>query len=144
MLAKMDKVARTGRKLNIVFSDEDWFCLGPDSKWVGVRPGQWNDTATPQLTKYPLGVMVWWCIGVRPDLVMMPHHVNAAEYQAAVLDNQLEWQANAQYGVNTRFFVQDGALMHTSMPTIDAIDQYMNILPGWPPNSPDLNPIETL
>jgi hypothetical protein len=59
MLAKMDEAERTGRKLNNVFSDESRSCLGPDSMWVRVRPCQWNDTATIQLTKYPLGVMVW-------------------------------------------------------------------------------------
>ena len=102
MLAKMDEAVLTGTKLNIVFSDESRFCLGPDSMWVRVRPGQWNDQATIQLTKYPLGVMVWGCIGIgiKPDLVMMSHHVSAVEYQAAVLDSQLEGQAKAQYGVN--------------------------------------------
>jgi hypothetical protein len=114
--------------------------------WVQVRPGQWNDTAMIQLTKYPLGVMVWGCIGIdiKRDLVMMSPYVNAAEYQAAVLDSQLEGQANTQYGVNDWFFMQDGASMHTSMPTIKAIGPYMNILLGWPPNSPGLNPIEML
>ena len=146
MLSKLDQAERTGTPLNIVFSDESRFCLGPDNMWVRVRPGQWNDTATIQLTKYPLGVMVWGCIGIgfKPDLVTMSHHVNAAEYQAAVLGSQLEAKANAKYGVNKWFFMQDGASMHTSMPTIEAIGPYMNILPGWPPNSPDLNPIEML
>ena len=130
----------------MIYSDESCFCIGPDYMWVRVRPGQWNDTATIQLTKYPLGVMVWGCIGIgiKPDLVTMSHHVNAAEYQAAVLGSQLEAKANAKYGVNKWFFMQDGASMHTSMPTIQAIGPYMNILPGWPPNSPDLNPIEML
>jgi hypothetical protein len=90
--------------------------------------------------------MVWGCIGIgiKPDLVMMSHHVNAAEYQAAVLGSQLEVQRNAQCDVNNRFFMQDGASRHTSMPTIEAMGPYMNILPGWPPNWPDLNPIEML
>jgi hypothetical protein len=96
------------------------------------------------LAKHPLGVRVWGCtgIGVQQDLVMMAPHANAAEYQAAVLDNQLEGQANAQYDVNNWFLMQDGASVHTSMPTIEAMGSHMNILPGWPPNSPDLNPIE--
>jgi hypothetical protein len=59
MLAKMDEAERTGKKLNIVISDESPVCLGPDNIWVRMRPGQWSDTATIQLTKYPLDVMVW-------------------------------------------------------------------------------------
>jgi hypothetical protein len=69
---------------------------------------------------------------------MMSHHVNAAEYQAAALDSQREGQAKAKYGVNNWFFMQDGASVRTPMPTIEAIGPYMNTLPGWPPNSPDL------
>jgi hypothetical protein len=60
------------------------------------------------------------------------------------LGSQLEGQANARYSMKNWFLVQDGASMHTSTPTIEAIGSYMNIPPGWPPNSPDLNPIEML
>jgi hypothetical protein len=42
------------------------------------------------------------------------------------------------------YFVQDRAPCHTSESAIDEISQYCNIFPSWPPNSCDLNPIETL
>jgi hypothetical protein len=58
--------------------------------------------------------------------------------------SQLEGPANAQYGVNNCLFMQDGTSMRTSMLTIEAIGPYLNIPPRWPPNSPDLNPIEML
>jgi hypothetical protein len=87
MLAKMDGAERTGKKLNIAFGDESRVCLASDRMCVRVRPGQRNDTATIQLTKYPLCVMVWRCIclGTKPDLAMRSPHVNAAEYQTTVL-----------------------------------------------------------
>jgi hypothetical protein len=70
---------------------------------VQVRPDQWDDTAMIQLTEYPLGVVVFGCrgIGIKPDIVMRAPHVNAAEYQVAVLSSQLEWQVKAQYDVKT-------------------------------------------
>jgi hypothetical protein len=121
---EVDEVERTGEKLNIVFSDERRFCLGRDSMRVSVRPGQCDDTVTIQLPECPLGAVVWGWIGNRPDLVMMPHDINAADYQAAERDSRLEGQAKAKYGRNIWFFMQDGASIHTSMPTIEAIGPY--------------------
>ena len=39
-------------------------------------------------------------------------------------------------------FMQDGATCHTCSQTIEWISQRAVVVPGWPPNSPDLNPIE--
>jgi hypothetical protein len=92
--------------------------------------------------------MVWGCIGIgigiKPDLVNMSHHVKAAEHQAVVLGRQSEGQTKGQNDVKNWFFIQGGASMHTSLPTIGPIGPYMNTIPGRPPNSPDLNPIEML
>ena len=41
-------------------------------------------------------------------------------------------------------FMQDGAPAHTAKETIQWLRKRMNILINWPPNSPDLNPIEHL
>jgi hypothetical protein len=142
----MDAAEAEGKPLNIVFSDESRFCMGPDMGWVRARPGKWNSTATVATTKYPLGVMVWGCIGVglKPDLVMMSHHVNAAEYKQAVLGSGLIELAAAAYGADGFFFMQDGASMHLTEGTLELLSSRMRILAGWPPNSPDYNPIEML
>jgi hypothetical protein len=39
-------------------------------------------------------------------------------------------------------FQQDGSPAHTAKKTIDWLDEVCNVLRDWPPNSPDLSPIE--
>jgi hypothetical protein len=41
-------------------------------------------------------------------------------------------------------FVQHGASRHRSVPTLDALFEICNVFPQWPPNLPDLNPIQCL
>jgi hypothetical protein len=146
MLARMDAAEAVGRELNVVFSDESRFYMQADSTWVRVRPGCWNETATIATVKYPVGVKVWGAIGVdlKPGLVRMSKHVDASEYRQAVLDHGLVEAATAQYGADNFFFMQDGASMHTCEETLAALQWRMQILPGWPPNSADLNPIDLL
>ena len=146
MLGLMEEAEAAGQEFNVVFSDDSRFCMEPDSSWVRVKAGPWNVTATIATVKYPVGVMVWGAIGVglKPGLVRMSKHVNAAEYQQAVLSCGLADAAAEQYGSDNFFFMQDGASMHTSEATLEALQSQMQILPGWPPNSPDLNPIEML
>ena len=38
--------------------------------------------------------------------------------------------------------MQDGAPVHTSKSAISFLQSKCKLVPGWPPNSPDLNPIE--
>ncbi|KAJ3424197.1 transposable element tc1 transposase [Anaeramoeba flamelloides] len=40
--------------------------------------------------------------------------------------------------------MQDGATSHTSISTKEYLKKKCNVLKKWPPNSPDLNPIEHL
>ena len=42
------------------------------------------------------------------------------------------------------FFVQDGASMHLTAATLSLLSGHMQMGAGWPPNSPDVNPIELL
>lgn len=40
-------------------------------------------------------------------------------------------------------YMQDGASCHTSVSTATFLRSHkVNVLPDWPPNSPDLNPVE--
>lgn len=41
-------------------------------------------------------------------------------------------------------YEQDGAPYHTTQRSINYIEQNARLLYGWPPNSPDLSPIEML
>lgn len=41
-------------------------------------------------------------------------------------------------------FQQDGARTHTTPDSIDSISNVCDLIINWPPNSPDLNPIEMI
>ncbi|KAJ3437264.1 transposable element-related [Anaeramoeba flamelloides] len=53
-------------------------------------------------------------------------------------------KANEKFGEFCWIFQQDGAIPHTSKITMSYLRYRCNVLHPWPPNSPDLNPIENL
>jgi hypothetical protein len=71
----------------ILFSDESRFCMGPDVGWVRVKRGNWNMSGTVETAKYPMGAMVWGCIGpgFKSELIVMSPPGDGGEYQRAVL-----------------------------------------------------------
>jgi transposase len=133
------------RKIGIVvFSDESRFCRGNDNRWVRVRRGEWNDTATVGKVKYPTGVMVWAAIGPnnfrlieRCDL-----KIDGPEYLPLIQRSRLAELADQKYGAGNWYFMQDGAPSHTARKTVEELQKRMRVLEGWPPESPDANPIE--
>jgi transposase len=128
----------------VVFSDESRFVLGDDNRWRHIRRGDWNETAFVTKTKFPISVMIWGAIGVgyKSGCIQCSNGVDAEEYQAIVEKSNMIDEMNERYGPFQWFFMQDGATAHTSQDTIDALKKLCLLLPGWPPNSPDLNPIE--
>ena len=51
---------------------------------------------------------------------------------------------NSIYGQHEWMLMQDGAPCHNAHTTLEYLKKYVKIVPGWPPNSPDLNPIEII
>lgn len=137
---------RSMRLLNqdrIIFSDEKFF----DTNYHGDRVlWRHRDDARPRVFPlprdgYPPKVQVWGAIGIDIKvLVFLPadQGVNSENY----IKNVLEPNAHIlRHGI----FMQDGARAHTSQHTTDALNRLrINPLVGWPPRSPDLNPIENL
>jgi hypothetical protein len=52
--------------------------------------------------------------------------------------------ADGRFGSRQWYLVQGGARCHTSFRSLNALFELCNVFPEWPPNSPDLNPIESL
>jgi hypothetical protein len=129
----------------IIFSDEPRFVLGDDNSWGHLRKGEWNETAFVTKTKFPISVMIWGAIGVgyKSGCIFCSNGVDSGEYQAIVLkESDLVTEMDGRVGKYRWYFMQDGASAHTSRSTAEAFREACLILPGWPPNSPDLNPIE--
>lgn len=130
----------------IVFSDESRFCKGPDNSWVYVRRGQWNESVMSKKTKYSSGIMCFGAIGLgfKSDLVVCRRSVDSQEYTKNLEESRVIQAMDSEHGAFRWLLMQDGAPCHTCQATMQWLRDKVNILPGWPPNSPDLNPIETL
>lgn len=70
--------------------------------------------------------------------------MDAGKYQEKLLESGFIQEVDSVYGRRDWVFVQDGAPCHTSDVSYLPMADECNIFPEWPPNSPDLNPIETL
>ena len=131
----------------IVFSDESRFCQEPDNRWRHIRRGQLDESCFVTRKKFPKGIMVWGAISLdyRSPLIECSNSVNADEYQRIVCASKMVDDMNGHYGVGKWLFMQDGAPCHTSFTTTQMLyNKKVCLLPGWPTNSPDLNPIEML
>ena len=136
-----------GELKNLIFSDESRFERSPDNGWRLIRRGTWNETCFCRKSKFPQGVMVWGAVGVgfRTRLVRCSKGVGSREYIGIIQQSRLVEEANRKFGQGQWIFVQDGAPAHTSKETLDYFaSQKVKVMPGWPPNSPDLNPIEMI
>jgi transposase len=140
-----DLMAMGLNPLKIIFSDESRFVLGDDHRWRHLRRGEWNETAFARTTKFPESVMIWGAIGVdyKSGCFFCSQGVDSEEYQGILLRSRLVEELDQKHGRFGWYFMQDGASAHTSKATADFLKQCL-LLPGWPPNSPDLNPIEMI
>jgi len=123
----------------ILFSDEKWFNTndhGMITEFCDV-----DEYATRRVfDRYAPSVMVWGVIGLGvKKLILLPRgSVTSASYVKNSLTPSKEL---LRQGV----FMQDGARPHTAKNTKKWLDANgIKVLSGWPPRSPDLNPIENL
>lgn len=130
----------------IVFSDESRICEGPDRSWSYIRRGEWNESVMAAKEKFTKSVMVFGAIGssFKSKRVICQQSVNSAAYVSNLEKCGVIPEMNSRYGEFKWLLMQDGATSHTSRETMDWLRRHINVLPGWPPNSHDLNPIEML
>ena len=76
--------------------------------------------------------------------MLIDQNIDSQKYVDIVLISDLVSYANNKNHKYGWFFQQDGAPSHQSKETYESLSTKLNILPGWTPNSPDLNPIELL
>ena len=131
---------------SIVFSDESRFCRGPDNKWRRIKRDQWNETCFCEKEKFSAGLMVWGAVarGYRTPLISCSNHMDAREYVNVLQQSEMITKMRELRGDDWAF-MQDGAPCHTSALTFSFLQrEKVTLVPGWPANSPDLNPIEMI
>lgn len=104
-------------------------------------------------------VMIWGAIGYnfKSSLVFFPKvevddegkvkgwRLDSLRYRQRVLPRLLRDLHATKKPLSSWTFMQDGAKCHTANKTKDYLDRKgLELLPNWPPHSPDLNPIENL
>ena len=146
--AKMYKGWTISDWKRVIFSDESKFCLfGSDGKkYCWRKPGEEFEERNLQPTvKHGGGsVVVWGCItadGVG-NLVRIEGNMDALLYQQILSDDllaTLEWY---EYEADSIIFQHDNDPKHTANSTKEWLHENRITVLGWPPQSPDLNPIE--
>jgi transposase len=129
----------------VIFSDETTLIVGP-ARRAYVRRGDGERISSRHLQPrcaYPIKLMVWACFswfgtGV---LEVVEGSINSQRY-INIIDNALVPSADLWYQNNEWQFQQDNAPCHVSLITRQHMDSIGIRCLEWPPNSPDLNPIE--
>lgn len=147
------KHAAAGRA--ILFSDEKIFTVNAilnrrNDRWIGGGPSDVPDNVKyTNTTKHPASVMVFGLIssdGKKMPPVFIPSgvRINTDKYLAIMNDKVKPWIL-ANYPDGNYVFQQDGAPAHTSKRTQEWLDANLQAFWSkdmWPPQSPDLNPLD--
>ena len=132
---------------NVLFTDETRIAIRNDCSRTRLRRknGERLHFITPTV-KHPPAVMLWGSFSAkgvgRIRFLEKGEMCNSAWY-LKVLNQQVKWSARSLFA--GEFFLQDdGAPCHRSKVVKDFVRQQGWSTLDWPPQSPDLNPIENL
>ena len=132
----------------IAFSDETWIQLRENGRlqFVRRRPGEaFLPECVSTKVKHDVKVMIFGAItpSAKSQLIFVDGTVNAARYQQIL--EKVKIVDFLKNGRNSRQLMEDGAPAHRAATTKRwHADRGITLFPGWPGNSPDLNPIENL
>jgi transposase len=127
----------------VIYSDESRFSSQSDRGGVWRLRGHYPYNAFAPTEKFSkINVMIWGAVakGYKSELVIVVGKENAAKYRNFL--TPFFQHADEKFGQGRWAFMQDGASPHTTKQTTEYVTQHCHLLPSWPANSPDLNPIE--
>ena len=129
---------------NIIFSDEVRVCLGPDNKLLWRRYGQDSENIFEDSAKFPPSVLLFGSIGknYKGRIIFVKGTVDSEKYVQILKESHVIADIKQLSAFEQRIFMQDGAKCHTSEHTLRYLRRRVRYINKWPPNSPDLNPIE--
>ena len=130
----------------IYFSDESRFEKSADNSWRWSRKNEIIENQYILKNKFNCGIMIWGCIGYnfKSKIMIIEKTINSSQYCKLIENSDIIKTLNDTHGMFNWYLQQDGALSHTSEETMEYLLKKIKILPGWPANSPDLNPIENI
>lgn len=130
----------------IIFSDESRFCLNNDNQFIWFRKNENTDDVFQKKSKVNQGVMVFGAIGYnfKSPLIICENSIDEIEYREILSKCSLFEKLDGIYQPGGYIFMQDSAPAHVSYLSKLFLRKRCNFIKYWPPNSPDLNPIEHL
>lgn len=134
---------------NVIFTDESWFELGANRRWIYRKPGEISNDVTRPYQAHPPKVMIWGGIGYnfKSKLIFIDQNVDSFYYvDSVIIGSNVINDADERWGINQWVLQQDNARPHIATQTLIAFDHFLeiNYLEDWPPCSPDINPIEVI
>jgi transposase len=134
---------------NVLWTDESSFEVGKNSQQVRVwrNPSERFDPSclTPLFKSGRQTVMVWGCFmwGKRgPLFIMLKGNINGIDYVAVMEDVMLDFWMEQSEERGYVVIQEDNAPIHTCKLAKQWRESRDMVSLMWPPNSPDLNPIE--
>lgn len=148
-LAFARKYVNKGREFwrKVLFTDETRIAIRNDSSKTRLRrkTDERLHFVTPTV-KHPPAVMMWGAFaatGVGRIRFLEKNETCNSAWYLKVLDKQVRWSANSLFAGG--FYLQDdGAPCHRSKTVKEFVRRQHWKTLDWPPQSPDLNPIENL
>jgi hypothetical protein len=138
----------------IMFSDEKMFTVnGGLNKQNQIVYAESREHANQmgaifEKTKYPMSVMIWCGLtfngATEPYVLAVGESVTSNLYQTDILPFAKS-EGNRLFGCNNWMFQQDGATAHTAKTSQQwCRENFYSFIEKdrWPPNSPDLNPLD--
>jgi len=132
-----------GNLSNIIFSDESKFDLNRNKRRFYKFKGE---KSRPRIHFNPnYSIMVWGAVSSKGKISLceVPGRLNQTSYLNLLKDNLLH-QANDKHGEGRWIFQQDNAPCHKARTVMKWFEDNNIPLVTHPPQSPDLNPIETV
>ena len=130
---------------NIVFSDESIIRCTQNKGFCWVRPGS-EEVTTKETNRWAANCHVWAAIGQNGfvawvDVTGAP--LCKKDYVEMIKSNFVVPYKRQKRRYPGTVFMQDEASIHRAAEE-ELNEEGVNVLPSWPPHSPDLNPIENL
>ena len=131
---------------SVLFTDEAVFLCNESGIWSWKKRNEYDEKFFMHKGK-TTKVILFGGISTkyRTPLVSVVDNIDPNTYIDEFIDGSgLIPSMNDAYGANQWYLVLDGTTFHTNEVASEYLKNYCTVIPDWPLNSPDLNPVENL